>query len=151
MGAVDHHRRAEAEGSLSIAIVTVSDTRTADTDVSGKLIRELAEEFPDDGSFLNSLGGRFMDLMAPFNNFWFHDAAQHGSCSLKKVLPVLTETSYDGMAIGDGGTAMREFQRVVFTDVDAEEKAQVLAHLRNYCKQDTQALVDVLAALRSLV
>ena len=28
---------------MSIAIVTVSDTRTADTDVSGKLIRELAE------------------------------------------------------------------------------------------------------------
>ena len=43
MGAVDHHRRAEAEGSVSLAIVTVSDTRTTDTDRSGKLIRELAE------------------------------------------------------------------------------------------------------------
>ena len=43
MGAVDHHRRAEVEGSVSIAIVTVSDTRTIDTDRSGKLIRELAE------------------------------------------------------------------------------------------------------------
>ncbi len=38
-----HRKAAEGEGSVPIAVVTVSDTRTPDTDVSGKLIRELVE------------------------------------------------------------------------------------------------------------
>jgi molybdenum cofactor biosynthesis protein B len=43
MGAVDHRQQAAGQGSVPLAIVTVSDTRTPETDVSGKLIRELAE------------------------------------------------------------------------------------------------------------
>ena len=43
MGAPDHRRQAAGQGSVSLAVVTVSDTRTPETDVSGKLIRELAE------------------------------------------------------------------------------------------------------------
>ncbi|RIK42633.1 MAG: molybdenum cofactor biosynthesis protein [Chloroflexi bacterium] len=39
----DHRRQAGAQGSVPIAIVTVSDTRTPETDSSGQLIRSLAE------------------------------------------------------------------------------------------------------------
>ncbi len=42
MGAEDH-REAAGHGPASIAIVTVSDTRTEQTDESGQLIRSLAE------------------------------------------------------------------------------------------------------------
>lgn len=38
-----HRKAAEEQGSVPIAIVTVSDTRTPETDISGKVIRELAE------------------------------------------------------------------------------------------------------------
>jgi len=43
MNADDHRKQAQSQGSVAIAIVTVSDTRTPETDVSGKLIRDLAE------------------------------------------------------------------------------------------------------------
>jgi molybdenum cofactor biosynthesis protein B len=43
MGAVEHRRKAAGQGSVPIAIVTVSDTRTPETDASGALIREMAE------------------------------------------------------------------------------------------------------------
>ncbi|MBU8870742.1 MAG: DUF2779 domain-containing protein [Gemmatimonadales bacterium] len=115
------------------------------------IISRLAEDFPAEAVFLRSLNKRFLDLMTPFSSFWYHDPKQKGSCSLKNVLPVLTDTSYDGIAIAEGGQAQREFQRAVFTDVAAEEKAQVLQDLRAYCKQDTQALVDVLGVLQGLV
>jgi len=111
------------------------------------IIRRLADDFPTDADFLRDLDGRFMDLMTPFTNFWYHDAQQHGSCSLKAVLPVLADKTYEGMAIAEGGQAMREFQRVIYTDVEIEEKARILQYLREYCQQDTQALVDLLAAL----
>lgn len=42
MGAEDH-REAAGHGPVPIAIVTVSDTRTPETDESGQLIRSLAE------------------------------------------------------------------------------------------------------------
>lgn len=38
-----HRQQATGQGSVPIAIVTVSDTRTSETDSSGKLIRELVE------------------------------------------------------------------------------------------------------------
>jgi molybdenum cofactor biosynthesis protein B len=44
MGTPDHHAKAASQGSVPIAIVTVSDTRTPETDTSGKLIRKLVEE-----------------------------------------------------------------------------------------------------------
>jgi molybdopterin adenylyltransferase len=43
MGSADHRKQAEEQGSVPIAIVTVSDTRTPETDESGQLIRRLVE------------------------------------------------------------------------------------------------------------
>ena len=39
----EHREQAEKYGGISIAIITVSDTRTPETDRSGQLTRELAE------------------------------------------------------------------------------------------------------------
>ena len=39
----EHHQKAMTQGSVAIAIVTVSDSRTPETDTSGQLIRRLAE------------------------------------------------------------------------------------------------------------
>ena len=43
MSTAAHRQQAESQGSVAIAIVTVSDTRTAETDTSGQQIRTLAE------------------------------------------------------------------------------------------------------------
>ena len=39
----EHKRKAAARGPVSVAIVTVSDTRTAETDVNGRYLREQIE------------------------------------------------------------------------------------------------------------
>ena len=43
MSANEHRQKATNQGSVPIAIVTVSDSRTPETDTSGQLIRSLAE------------------------------------------------------------------------------------------------------------
>lgn len=43
MSATEHHELAESQGSVPLAIVTVSDTRTEETDKSGQTIRQLIE------------------------------------------------------------------------------------------------------------
>ena len=44
MSAEEHRGLAESQGSVPVAIVTVSDTRTTETDKSGQTIRALCEE-----------------------------------------------------------------------------------------------------------
>ena len=43
MSAEEHRQKATSQGSVPLAIVTVSDTRTLETDTSGQLIRTLVE------------------------------------------------------------------------------------------------------------
>jgi molybdenum cofactor biosynthesis protein B len=43
MSAEEHRSQASAQGSVPLAIVTVSDTRTLETDESGQLLRRMAE------------------------------------------------------------------------------------------------------------
>lgn len=115
------------------------------------ILRQLAEAFPAYGEYLSELDCRFQDLMTPFMEFWYHSPKQQGKYSLKNVLPVLTDVTYEGMEISEGGEAMCEYPRVVFGNVEDGEKEHVMTGLRAYCKQDTQALVDVLNALRAIL
>jgi len=55
------------------------------------------------------------------------------------------------MEISEGGQAMREYQRVVYGEVAASEKVRVLRGLREYCQQDTAALLGILGALETLL
>jgi len=116
-----------------------------------RILRELAQAFPDHAGFFTHLIERFADLITPFSKFWYYDAAQQGSCSLKYVLPALTGKTYEGMAISDGGEAMRKYQRVVHGKASQDEKRRVLADLLIYCGQDTLALIDIIRDLRKLV
>jgi molybdenum cofactor biosynthesis protein B len=43
MSTAEHKELAKAQGAVAVAIVTVSDTRTAETDVNGKYLREQIE------------------------------------------------------------------------------------------------------------
>lgn len=43
MSAQEHRQKAGSQGSVPLAIITVSDTRTPETDTSGQLIRRLVE------------------------------------------------------------------------------------------------------------
>ena len=55
-----------------------------------------------------------MDLHAPFKAFDVYHTLQHGSTSIKAVLPALTGMGYEGMAIADGATASQSFLRMAF-------------------------------------
>jgi len=115
-----------------------------------RILRELAEDFPAHRVFVEDMEARFKDLLTPFSKFWYYDPAQLGSCSLKSTLPVMTDVTYEDLEISEGGQAMREYQRVVFGEVAASEKTRVLGKLREYCKQDTAALLDILDSLEAI-
>ena len=109
-----------------------------------------ANVLPQHAAWVQSLQPRIIDLLEPFRKFHCYHPAQHGSASIKAVLPAFTGKDYSHLAIGEGGTASLEFVRVTFTDVSAEERAKVRRHLEEYCQLDTLAMVWLADKLHEL-
>lgn len=100
-----------------------------------------AKLLPQHAGWVESLQHRIVDLLEPFRKFHCYHPAQHGSASIKAVLPAFTGRNYSELAIGEGGTASLEFIRVTFSEVTAEELARVRKNLEEYCQLDTLAMV----------
>lgn len=111
------------------------------------ILRKLANKHPAYKAWTESLMPRIVDLHEPFKQFWYYHPRQKGSTSIKAVLPVLTETSYKELEIGDGETALREYERITYGQTSEEEKQKVRKALLEYCKLDTKAMKDIVEAL----
>jgi hypothetical protein len=116
-------------------------------------IRELALHAPQSGVWVASILPRFenADLLAPFRKFSLYDPRQHGSASLKAVLPAFTDMNYDGLAIKEGGTASNQFLRLLQGLVPPQEVAVLRKDLLAYCELDTCAMVELVEALDVLI
>jgi len=97
-----------------------------------------------DGEWLSSIIDRLKDLIDPFRAFSYYHPEQHGSCSLKAVLPVLTGKSYEGMEIEEGSMASIMYYLTHFKDCQKIEKENTRKALLEYCNLDTEALVEIL-------
>jgi hypothetical protein len=98
-----------------------------------------------------SVKRRVVDLMGPFGSFHYHRPQQHGSASLKAVVPALAGRGYGDLDIRDGATASQEFLRVTFSEVPAQERQHVRRRLEVYCGRDTEGMAWILGALRTAV
>ena len=112
-------------------------------------IKELAEAYPEYADWCNDVLARMADPIVPFKSFLYYHPDQHGSASLKKVLPALMGKGYEVMAIVDSGQATTKYARVTFGEgVDPADRAKVYADLIAYCGLDTKAMVEILEKLR---
>jgi uncharacterized protein DUF2779 len=114
------------------------------------ILRESSEMFKEFAPWYAALEERVADLLIPFRAFSYYNPEQRGSASLKAVLPSLTGKGYEGMPIGDGNTAAREYLRVTYTSVDAGDRASIRKQLEEYCGYDTIAMISVLRELNKL-
>lgn len=110
----------------------------------GARLRELAERFTDLSDALIVISSRLFDLLPLARNYFYHPA-QHGSWSIKKVLPALVpELSYDNLeGVKDGGMAMDAFAEAIHPATKIGRKNIIQEQLLAYCKQDTLAMVKI--------
>lgn len=114
------------------------------------ILKQCCAAYPEHQTWVESLKKRFVDLLLPFKRFCYYHPNQHGSASMKAVLPALTGQGYENLAIQDGTTASQEFLRVTFTDVSAQEQELVRLELKEYCALDTIGMVWIIEALKRL-
>lgn len=114
-------------------------------------LRHASEAYTEYQAWVAAVEERVVDLLTPFRGFLYYHPKQEGSASLKKVLPVMTNSNYDAMEIADGGMASIEYSRVAFgKNIDEKERQRVYAALEKYCNLDTKGMVEIVKALDGL-
>jgi hypothetical protein len=105
-------------------------------------IRELAARYPELSEPLLAINARVVDLLPIARSRYYHPS-QHGSWSIKKVLPaVVPELRYDALdGVQDGGMAMEAFLEAIHPGTRAERKAEIEQQLLAYCQLDTYAML----------
>ncbi|QMS85756.1 DUF2779 domain-containing protein [Candidatus Xianfuyuplasma coldseepsis] len=128
-------------------------------------IKELAELFPAYSEKLLAINERLFDLMhiiktnsklyeglgydadrAKTVNYYHEDLV--GSYSIKKVLPIFSDLTYQGMTVGNGMEAVYAYAS--YPKFDADDLRNMQAALIQYCQQDTWAMVEILNQLRKI-
>ena len=112
-------------------------------------IKALVDKFPDLAGPLNAIRGRLVDFNTIVNKHVYHPEFA-GSYSLKKVVPALvTDVSYDGLAVADGDNAIAVFARMARGEIT--DVAETRKHLLAYCKTDTLVMVRLHESLAGMV
>ena len=116
-----------------------------------QVLQVLGSLSPKDAAWLQGIADGLQDLIVPFRSFSYYHPDQHGRCSLKFVLPCLSGgRGYDDMEIGEGGTASRRYYMTHFRECSKEEKEKVRKDLLEYCKLDTEGMVEILRAFEEM-
>ena len=114
------------------------------------VLDSLAGAFPGHEGWIKNVKRRVVDLLKPFQAFDYYHGEQHGSASIKAVMPALTGRSYADLEIQEGGQASREYLRVHFGVASEDDRRKVRDQLGRYCGQDTEGMIWIVEALRKL-
>jgi len=119
-------------------------------------LKESATFMPKYQKWVESINERMIDLLVPFRNFYYYNPSQHGSASIKSVLPALTGKSYKDIAIHGGASASVLYfyathGRKYGLKPSQQEVDKIFKDLEEYCGLDTEGMVWIVGKLRELV
>jgi len=104
--------------------------------------------YPEYKNFFEQVNLQTFDLMDIFRDFTYFDPDFGGSHSIKKVLPVLSDISYDGMVVSNGWDASNYLYQLIHNKLPIEISTE---NLLEYCKQDTRAMVEIYNFLKEKI
>jgi hypothetical protein len=138
--------------ALRAAIGTEGSIVSYNSTFEKTCLRNLASQFLEHAGWINEAFARFenADLYAPFRSFSLYDSRQHGSASIKEVLPAFTDLGYDDLAIQEGGSASTQFLGLLQGQIPPEQIPALRQNLLDYCERDTFAMVKLVEKLRAL-
>lgn len=106
------------------------------------VMANLATRFPDFAPSLNTIIARVVDLLPIARTRYYHPS-QHGSWSIKAVLPAaIPELSYGQLeGVQDGNMAVSAYMEAIAPGTTPERKKEIECQLFSYCQLDTFAMV----------
>lgn len=109
---------------------------------------EMGTAFPEYACALASINDRMIDLLIPFRTRALYRPCQNGSASIKQMLPAFVpEMSYANLGIGNGTEASQQFLEFMNGKQTPDQTEIMMKNLREYCGQDTLAMVRLLEVI----
>lgn len=114
-----------------------------------RTLEALARDLPDLSKPLLALVARLWDLLPVIQKHFYHPGFR-GSFSIKQVLPALVPgEDWLMLEISGGDLAGLAYEQGLYADTPILRDRKFHA-LKEYCRQDTMAMVQLLGALRNL-
>ncbi len=111
--------------------------------------KAMSVDFPEYADTLRAINERIVDLMLPFKQRMLYRPCQMGGYSIKQTLPAFVpDMSYDALAIHNGSQASEEFMDFMLGKQSPDVTKKMMENLREYCGQDTLAMVRLLDVVR---
>lgn len=140
-------QRKEFLSSLKKVLGTEGNIMVFNAAFEKAVLKDLAAAFPKEKKWVESILARIVDLLIPFRNFYYYSPKQKGSASLKNVLPVLTNKSYDKLGINNGEEASIQFLTMTFDEIPEKK---IRKDLEEYCGLDTEGMIWIVEKLKRL-
>lgn len=112
-------------------------------------LQQLAQQYPKYADALHAICERMVDLALPFATANIYHNQMRGLYSLKTLVPIFSDYSYQDLDISYGMEAVRNWR--MLQKVSDEEALEIRKHLLEYCAMDTYAEVLVFHAIRNLL
>ena len=120
------------------------------SEYESRCLTGLAEALPDLAPALEGTRSCIFDLL-PVVRENVYDPNFHGSFSIKRVLPALVpDLDYGDLEIREGGVASLAYTEIRDPTTSPARRAALQSALLAYCSRDTEAMVEIYCALRSL-
>ncbi|MEE2752213.1 MAG: DUF2779 domain-containing protein, partial [Myxococcota bacterium] len=112
-----------------------------------RVLKALAEQFPEHTEALEAVRARLYDLLAVIQRHYYHPDF-NGTFTLKRVLPSLVDDlSYDDLEIRNGAMAAQRYPELILSKPQTDFHRSLRHSLLRYCERDTLALVRIRQAL----
>ncbi|MXV77674.1 DUF2779 domain-containing protein [Candidatus Poribacteria bacterium] len=106
-------------------------------------LNELTVSFPEYSSELESIINRLWDQLDIFKNHYMHPDFC-GSNSLKDVLPVLVPSlSFKNLDVVHDGLEAQALWDLMINTTSESKQSDMIEHLKEYCKLDTLAMLEI--------
>lgn len=113
-------------------------------------LKELAEQFPAYHDQLMELASRFIDLAYPFTAGLIYDTRMAGNFSVKSLIKVVSDLSYEDLRIHDGMDAVFKW-RNIDQNVEGADLIEIRQELLEYCSLDSYSLVLIYKWLNKIL
>ncbi len=102
-------------------------------------LKEMGDSFPEYKDILDNIIKRFVDLAYPFTEGLVYDVRMKGNFSIKKLISIVSNLSYNDLTIEDGLEAVYLFRMLDTETIENEEK--ILSDLDEYCSLDSYSMI----------
>ncbi len=139
---------------LASAVAGLGSIIVYNREMEARSLSYLAERFPEFADTLEAARDRLVDLYLLFQAYSVYHPRQHGSLSLKSVIPALTDVAYEGGRYRDGRSASLAYHDAHVRpsrDLSEGEGEEIDDELVRYCTLDTLGLVKVVEVLSWMV